>query len=114
MDESVLMDRPYCDTHRHMCCRHAASLPQQKKLRNIILCGKILEEDATFVKFSDFFCSGLIERDRNNTTVVQHRVAGTDTILEIIEKDGDINLPVTEENKARGKLTGNALFAGNT
>jgi hypothetical protein len=70
----------------------------EKKLWNRIMCGQILEEDATIVKFSDLLCSGLIELDRNNIDVVKHRVAGTETILERIEKDGDTNLPVTEEN----------------
>jgi hypothetical protein len=78
----------------------------EKILRNRILCGQILEEDATIVKLSDFLCSGLIESDRNITAVVQHRVSGTETLLERIEKYGEINLPVTKENKARGKLTG--------
>jgi hypothetical protein len=73
------------------------------------MCGQILEENATIVKFSDLLCSGLIEHDRNNTDVVQHRVEGTETLLEIIEKDGDTNLPVTEENKCRGKLTGQPI-----
>jgi hypothetical protein len=81
----------------------------EKKLRNRILCGQILEEDATIVKFSDLLCSGLIERNRNNTDVVQHRVSSTETLLARIEKDGEINLPVTEENKARGKLTGQPI-----
>jgi hypothetical protein len=81
----------------------------EKKLRNRILCGQILEEDATIVKFSDLLYIGLIERDRNNTAGVQHRVSGTETILERIEKDREINLPVTEENKARGKLTGQPI-----
>jgi hypothetical protein len=68
-----------------------------------------LEEDATIGKSSDLLCSGLIERDRYNTDVVQHRLSGTETLLEIIEKDGEINLPVTEENKAQGKLTGQSI-----
>jgi hypothetical protein len=69
----------------------------EKILQNRILCGQILEEDATIVKFSDLLCSGLIERDRNNTADVQHRVSGTETLLERIEKYGKINLPVTKE-----------------
>jgi hypothetical protein len=32
----------------------------EKKLQNRILCGRILEEEATIVKFSDLLCSGLI------------------------------------------------------
>jgi hypothetical protein len=72
----------------------------EKKLQNIILCGQILEEDATIFKISYLLCSGIVERDRNNTAVVQHRVSGTETLLERIDKDGEINLPVTEENKA--------------
>jgi hypothetical protein len=79
---------------------------REKKLRNIILCGQILEEDTIIVKFSDLLCSGLIDRDRNNTSGVQHRVSGTENLLARIGKEGEINLPVTEENKARGKLTG--------
>jgi hypothetical protein len=59
----------------------------EKKLRNRIMCGQILEEDATIVKFSDLLCSGLIERDRNNTAVVQNRVSSNETLLEIIDKD---------------------------
>jgi hypothetical protein len=59
-----------------------------------------LEKKETIVKFSDLLYSGLIDRDRNNIDVVLHRVSGTETLLERIEKDGEINLPVTEENKA--------------
>jgi hypothetical protein len=40
---------------------------------------------------------------------MQHRVTGTETLLERIEKDGDTNLPLTEENKSRGKLTGQPI-----
>jgi hypothetical protein len=81
----------------------------EKKLRTRILCGRVLEDYATSVKFSDLLCIGLIERDGNNTAVVQHRLSGTETLLERIEKEGDINLPVTEENKARDKLTGQLI-----
>jgi hypothetical protein len=81
----------------------------EKKLRNRIMCGQILEEDATIVKFSDLLCSGLIERDCNNTAVVRHCVSGTETLLARIERDGEINLPVTEENKSRGRLTGQPI-----
>jgi hypothetical protein len=81
----------------------------EKKPRNRIMCGQILEEDVTIVKFSDLLCIGFIERDCNNTAVVQHRVSDTETLLTRIEKDVEINLPVTEENKARGKLTGQPI-----
>jgi hypothetical protein len=81
----------------------------EKKLRNRIMCGQILEEDTTIVKFSELLYSGIIKRDRNTTDGVQYRVVGTETLLERIEKDGDTNLPVAEENKARGKLTGQPI-----
>jgi hypothetical protein len=36
-------------------------------------------------------------------------MSGDETLLERIEKDREINLPVTEENKAGGKLTGQPI-----
>jgi hypothetical protein len=107
MADAVLLDTPYCDTHRHVCGVDVQRLYRsKKKLQNRILCGQILEEDATIVKFSEVLYSSLIERNCKNTDVVQQRMSGTKTLLEGIEKDGEINLPVTEEKKEQGKLTG--------
>jgi hypothetical protein len=80
-----------------------------KKPHNRVLCGHKLEEDATINNFSDFLYSYLIEFDHNTTTSVHHLVVDTDSLLERIEKDGEVNLPVVAENKARGKMTGQAI-----
>jgi hypothetical protein len=67
----------------------------EKKLHNRVLCGQMLEEDVNIIKFSDLLYSDLIERDHNITTGVQHRVGGTKSLQERIEKDGEINIPAT-------------------
>jgi hypothetical protein len=49
----------------------------KQKLRNRVICGQILKEDATIIKFSGVLYSDLIDPDCKITTVVQHQVTGT-------------------------------------
>jgi hypothetical protein len=74
----------------------------EKRLCNRVLCGQVLEEDATVIRFSDLICEKLRERQRpTETPVIRQQLSGVDAILERIKIDGETNRPLT---KAKSKM----------
>jgi hypothetical protein len=69
----------------------------------------VLGKDVTVIKFSDVTCVKLRLRDWQTTAIVHHRVAGTDTLLARIKKDGNTNLAMTPENERAGKKVGHTI-----
>jgi hypothetical protein len=82
----------------------------EKRLRNRVLCGKVLEEDATVIRFSDLICGKLRERQRPiETPAIRQQLSGVDAILERIKIDGETNRPLTKAKSKLGKTIGQPI-----
>jgi hypothetical protein len=79
----------------------------ETRLRNRVLCGQVLEEDATVIRFSELICGKLREQQR--PTAIRQQLRCVDAILERIQIDGETNRPLTKAKSKLGKTIGQPI-----
>jgi hypothetical protein len=82
----------------------------EKRKRNRVLCGEVLEEDATVIRFSDLLCGQLLKLDRPtaNPNICQ-QLTGEEGTLERIKIDGETTHPLTHGKSKIGKTVGQTI-----
>jgi predicted MarR family transcription regulator len=82
----------------------------EKPKRNRVLCGEVLEEDVTVIRFSDLLCGQLLKRDRPTANPsIRQQLTGEDGTLERIKIDGEKTRPLTHGKAKIGKTAGQTI-----
>jgi hypothetical protein len=79
---------------------------QQQKCHNQLLCGAIMEEDASVIRFSDLLCGNLQLRQRPHQPIRPFHQNGNESILTQILIGGSKNRGTTKKSKEKGRMIG--------